>query len=447
MTNPSRDLYQKYDRPGPRYTSYPPVPFWNRTPRVDQWLGHIQSNYSVEDGLDLYIHIPFCQSLCWYCGCFRTITKNKDRGDAYVDYLLKEWQHYHNAIDDIKLHSLHFGGGTPTFLRPKTLKRLLLAFKDYKLDSFIGSIEVDPRTCEMEHLEVLSEFGIKRISMGIQDFDPQVQKAINRNQSFEMVKKLVNEVRNHQFESMNFDLIYGLPRQNWQTISDTISKVIELRPDMIAFYSYAHLPDRLKNQRLINEADLPSGLEKRELYEKGKAMLLEHEYIEVGLDHFAKKDSYLGKAVIQKKLKRNFMGYTDKKTPILIALGVSAISNSPQSFVQNEKELEQYFKMLDVGVLPIAKGHILTASDKLIDEIIQTLMCNKEVKLNLLEQHPLWKQISSKIIEMQKDGLVVIDQEMLFMTPEGGPFLRNIAMLFDEYLKRNQSNARFSQTV
>jgi oxygen-independent coproporphyrinogen-3 oxidase len=443
----SEELFQKYDRPGPRYTSYPPVPFWNRAPSQDEWLKHLSANYSSRDGLDLYIHIPFCQSLCWYCGCFRTITKNKNKGDAYVDYLLKEWGHYQTAIPDIRLHSIHFGGGTPTFLKPQTLKRLLKVFTKDKLNNFIGSIEVDPRTCEPEHLNVLQEFGVKRISMGIQDFDPDVQAAINRHQSFELVKKIVNEVRARHFESINFDLIYGLPRQNWQTVSNTIYKVIELGPDLIAFYSYAHLPDRLKNQRLIKEAELPTGHEKRELYDKGKSLLLEHGYTEVGLDHFAKKDSYLAKAVAQKKLKRNFMGYTDTKTPNLIALGVSAISNTPQSFVQNEKDLKAYFAMLDDEKLPIVKGHVLTKSDRLIDEIIHQLMCNHEVKLPLLQQHPLWHDIVLEIHEMQKDGLVDIKENRLIMTPMGGPFLRNVAMVFDEYLRTAQSENRFSRTI
>jgi oxygen-independent coproporphyrinogen-3 oxidase len=443
-----RDLYQKYDKAGPRYTSYPPVPFWQGPPSELDWMEHIKKHFNPKQGVDLYIHIPYCQTLCWYCGCFRTISKDLDKGDVYTEYLLKEWDHYIKAIPEIRLHSLHFGGGTPTFLKPQTLKKLLATLAPYQNENFLGSIEVDPRTCELEHLEVLSEFGVKRISMGIQDFDPEVQAAINRHQSFDMVKHLVGQIRERKFNSVNFDLIYGLPKQNTRTIRSTIEKVIELQPDLIAFYSYAHLPDKLKNQRLIKDEDLPSGVEKRELYELGRELLFSQGYVEVGLDHFARKDSYLGQAAIEKRLKRNFMGYTDEKTPNLIALGVSSISNSPESFVQNEKDIKRYFEFLDEGKLPITKGHIMSDHDKLIDEIIHELMCNKQLSVSQLDGHPHYDAVMEELQSMEQDGLLDFNNDMIVLTPSGQPFLRNVAMVFDQYLKKQTSDTpRFSRTI
>ncbi len=443
------DLYKKYDVSGPRYTSFPPVPFWSKIPTQNQWFSHINETYSCEDGVDIYLHIPYCEKLCWYCGCHRTISKDKSKGDTYANYLAKEWKIYLENLNelDLKVHSMHFGGGTPTFLEPEVLDELLREFSSYFKDNFIGAMELDPRTCKPEHLDVLEKHKFKRISMGIQDFDEGVQKAINREQSFKMVTDLVERVRNHSFNSINFDLIYGLPKQTKATITDTIKKVNTLSPDLIAFYSYAHLPDRLKNQRLISEDELPTGEEKRALYELGRELLLENDYIEIGLDHFARKDSYLGKAFLEKRMQRSFMGYTDGKTPILLALGVSAISNTTESFIQNEKEVKDYFKDLDEGRLPIIKGHVLSADDKFTRDLINELMCVGEIDIQEIEKNKYHEIVVSELKEMQKDGLISIENNILKITEEGHPFLRNVAMRFDFYLRDQREKVRFSRTI
>jgi oxygen-independent coproporphyrinogen III oxidase len=439
------NLFEKYDIAGPRYTSYPPVPFWSTTPSQNQWVSFVKAHTE----LDLYIHIPFCEKLCWYCGCHRTITKNKNRADDYVDYIIKEWQLYIKLLgpEQIKINSIHFGGGTPTFLRPNTLKRLLSHFSPFLQSEFIGAIEVDPRTCHEDHLQVLSQFGFTRISMGIQDFDPKVQDAINRHQPFDLVEKLVDKIREFQFRSINFDLIYGLPRQNECTIATTITQVKKLNPDMIAFYSYAHLPDRLKNQRLINEADLPSGKDKRKLYEIGRDLLFKSGYLEIGLDHFAKEGSYLAIAKNERLLQRSFMGYTDKKTPLLIGLGVSAISSSNDCFIQNEKETSDYMRLLDEGNFPFCKGHVLSPKDKEVAKIINQLMCDGHAFVEKIISDGEKAQMRKELQEMQNDGLIEFDESEVRMTEQGHPFLRNVAMVFDFHLRNQQNQTRFSRTI
>ena len=357
-------LIKKYNRAGPRYTSYPPVPFWNNAPDEIQWLEHIKKAYHEDTGIDLYVHVPFCESLCYYCGCNRTITKNHEVEDHYLSTLLKEWSIYKEKLGiNPKINSLHFGGGTPTFLSPKNLESLITNLLQNKSKSFIGSIEIDPRTCKEEHIKVLARNEIKRVSLGIQDFDILVQKAINRNQSPAMVEDLLIKLRANGLTSINFDLIYGLPKQSSNSISNTIKIVSKMKPDLIAFYSYAHLPEKIKNQRLIAENDLPSPELKRELYELGKKLLIENGYVDVGMDHFALPSSFLYQAMVNKKLHRNFMGFVDKKSPILIGLGPSSISDTSFSFIQNAKDLKTYDNKVNAGKIPFEIGHTLNKYD------------------------------------------------------------------------------------
>lgn len=442
------ELIQKYNRPGPRYTSYPPVPFWNKTPSESEWLENIKTSYQEDIGVDLYVHVPFCESLCYYCGCNRTITKNHGVEDFYLAALLKEWAIYKERLGfDLKINSLHFGGGTPTFLSPKNLEKLITTLLQNRSDSFIGSIEIDPRTCKDEHLEVLSRQGIERVSLGIQDFDPSVQKAINRDQSPEMVESLVSKLRFKNFKSINFDLIYGLPKQSINTISDTMKIVSKMKPDLIAFYSYAHLPDRIKNQRLINEADLPSPELKRELYELGKKLLMENGYVDVGMDHFALPTSFLYQAMMDKKLDRNFMGYVDKKSTILIGLGPTSISDSSLSFVQNIKDVKAYEKMIHAGNLPFELGHTHNNNDLLIQEIILEMMCHHEIDIQNAEALPYWQEIQTELSAFQKDGIIEIENNQIKITALGKGFVRNVAMSFDYHLREQTTKVKFSQTI
>jgi len=441
------ELLKKYNQQGPRYTSYPAVPFWKGAPKETQWIADLKEEKIQQKGVDIYVHIPFCESLCFYCGCHRKITKDKSLGSEYVEYLKKEWDLYLQNLGDIKINSFHLGGGSPTFLTPGDLSRLLSYFRPYFSDNgFIGSIEIDPRACTNEHLFIAKNNGLERISLGIQDFEPKVQKSINRVQSFEMVGSLVQKIRRMKFQSLNFDLIYGLPNQDKDSVAKTIKLVLLLSPDLIAYYGYAHVPWKVPNQKLINEEDLPEGEEKRALFETGRNILQSSKYIEVGFDHFAKSDSYLGKAFIEGKLKRNFMGYTDKKSDILIGLGVSSISNSRGIMIQNEKDVKKYYKDLDEGNLPIVNGHVRTQKDIIINDIIQDIMCCSKASLHSLDMDGGMK---AGIEELESDGLVKCLKDNLEVTDLGRTFLRNIAMVFDQYLKKPEKPEKpmFSRTI
>jgi oxygen-independent coproporphyrinogen-3 oxidase len=437
----------KYNRPGPRYTSYPPLPFWSNPPDQETWIAHVKHLYESEKGIDLYVHIPYCESLCYYCGCSRTITKDHSVEEHFISLVLNEWKLYEKKFGFIPLvHSLHFGGGTPTFLSPANLNKLMKALLINKTPHFIGSIEIDPRTCSSEHLDVFVENEIRRISLGIQDFDPEVQKLINRYQSKEMVQELVDKIRNRGISSINFDLIYGLPGQTHETIDNTMQIVSELKPDIIAFYSYAHLPEKIKNQRLIKD-DLLLGPElKNQLHQRGRSLLLEYGYTEIGIDHFALPTSYLYKAQAMNQLHRNFMGHVDKKSNILIGLGPSSISDSSMSFIQNSKEMKDYESKILGDELPIEKGHTHTDVDLYIQDIIMKIMCQKTIILGkgIL---PYAEEVMQDLNEFQKDGIVEINNNELKITNEGKIFTRNIAMAFDFYLRQKTNTTRFSQII
>lgn len=441
------DLIKKYNRPGPRYTSYPPVPFWKNTPDETTWISHLKSRYDETKGIDLYVHVPFCESLCYYCGCSRTITKNHGVEDPYLNMVLKEWELYQKKLGlTPKVNSLHFGGGTPTFLSPENLNRLMKTLLANKTSDFIGSIEIDPRTCTREHLDVLVENGIKRVSLGIQDFDSEVQKIINRTQPVKLVESLVNLIRDKGIKSINFDLIYGLPGQTIETITETIRHVKDMNPDLIAFYSYAHLPGKIKNQKLIPEDKLPSPELKRALYEEGKKLLHEAGYTDIGMDHFAKPHSYLYEAREENKLHRNFMGYVDKKSPILLGLGPTSISDSGPSFMQNAKDLKEYETLLSQDKLPIEKGHTHTKEDLLAGEIIMELMCKEKISI---QGHilPYWEEIIEELSAFVDDGIIELQNDEIRVTDSGKPFVRNVAMTFDTYLRNESQKVRFSQTI
>ncbi len=445
---PLNELIQKYNRPAPRYTSYPPVPYWSNAPDEQRWISHLKTTYGESRGIDLYVHVPFCESLCYYCGCNRTITKNHDIEKKYLALVLSEWELYKKKLGFLpKVNSLHFGGGTPTFLSANNLEILMLALLENKSDNFVGSVEIDPRTVKEDHFKTFKKYGISRISLGIQDFDVVVQRAINRMQSPELVKKLVNDLRSQQFDSINFDLIYGLPKQTVNSIKETFEIVCELMPDLIAFYSYAHLPDRIKNQKLINENDLPSPSEKRDLYLAGKKILEEKGYVEIGMDHFALPGSSLHKAMIEKNLHRNFMGYVDKKSNILIGLGTTSISDSSLSFVQNAKDYKTYEQMIQKNKLPLTSGHTHSSDDLIIQELLLKLMCQHEVDLGNTESIPFWKEIKSELVEFQNDGLIDLCDGKLRMKTCGKGFVRNVALSFDFHYRTKTTSAKFSQSI
>lgn len=442
------ELINKYNRPGPRYTSYPPVPFWENAPTETQWISHVKTVYEESKGIDLYVHVPYCESLCYYCGCSRVITRNHDVEDVYLALVIKEWELYQEKLGFTPaVNSLHFGGGTPTFLSPKNLNKLIKTLLVNKLETFVGSIEIDPRTCQTEHLKVLQENNISRLSLGIQDFDPIVQKTINRDQSPQMVEGLVGKIREKGFASLNFDLIYGLPKQTLDSITKTFEIVNKMKPDLIAFYSYAHLPDKIKNQRLIPAQDLPSPELKRELYEHGKKLLIENGYVDVGIDHFALPSSYLYQAKVNRNLHRNFMGYVDKKSPILIGLGPTSISDSSMSFIQNIKDVKDYEAKINQNCLPIEKGHTHSVKDVMVQNIILDLMCNGEVSLEASKDIPYWDEIQKELGTFQEDGIVKLEHDHLAISNLGVGFVRNVAMCFDFHLRKQRTITKFSQTI
>ncbi len=450
-------LIQKYNVPGPRYTSYPTVPYWDpQTLDIPIWKKSLQRSFSESnqsEGISLYIHLPFCESMCTFCGCNKRITKRHSVEDIYLDYLEKEWGMYLSLFDKKPIiKELHLGGGTPTFFSAKNLERLI---KIINTGSIIHakakfSLEGHPNYTSHEQLKTLSNLGFKRISFGVQDYDKKVQIAIHRIQSFEQVKTITEQARSQSFDSICHDLIYGLPFQTMAALTDTIAKTISIRPDRIALYSYAHVPWIKGNgQRGFKEDDIPKDAEKRSLYEYAKKALLKEGYVEIGMDHFALPSDDLYISMQENTLHRNFMGYSDSKTQLMIGLGVSSISDSWYSFAQNEKKLEDYYARIDKNELPIFRGHHLNEEDIWIRRQILNIMCQMKTDLsNPPIDQADFNQIINGLEEVKKDGFILIENEKLLVKEEGKPFIRNICMSFDLLLKRAQPNKPiFSLTI
>ncbi|HKG12780.1 MAG TPA: oxygen-independent coproporphyrinogen III oxidase, partial [Pyrinomonadaceae bacterium] len=387
MIDTVNDLLKKYDVPGPRYTSYPTILHWETTPTAEEWIesvGHgLDETERLGEGAAVYVHIPFCRSLCTYCGCNSRITQSRTVGDPYVNAILKEWELYLTALDrknPIPLAEMHLGGGTPTFLSPAELERMIggiLRGVRRTTDSEF-SVESDPRVTTRGHLDTLARLGFTRLSLGVQDFDPRVQQAVNRIQSEEQVRAVTEDARAAGFTSVNYDLIYGLPFQTRASVAQTVEVVRRHRPDRIAFYAYAHVPWFKPGQRHFTEADLPRGDEKRALYELGRAMLEEAGYEEIGMDHFALPTDSLAEAARVGGLHRNFMGYTSRHVAPLFGLGVSSIGDSWTAFAQNEKVVEKYAERVRKGELPIFRGHVLDEEDLVLRRHILNLMTRFE---------------------------------------------------------------------
>ena len=448
-------LIRKYNIAGPRYTSYPTVPYWEADHfNSEKWKEKVIETFEStnEEGISLYIHLPFCESLCTYCGCNTRITINHKVEEPYTDTVLREWKMYLDLFPSRpKIKEIHLGGGTPTFFSSENLEKLINGiFVDAdRTEKFEFGIEGHPNYTKPEQLQVLYNLGFRRLSFGIQDFDPRVQEIVNRLQSFEQVKSITEAAREIGFESINYDLIYGLPLQTKQSIIDTVEKVRQLKPDRIAFYSYAHVPWIKPGQRKFTELDLPKDEEKRALYELGRTMLEESGYIEIGMDHFALKSDTLFKATELKTLHRNFMGYTTTTTKLLVGLGVSSIGDSWNAFAQNVKVFEDYVRIVNDGQLPVFRGHFLSEEDLILRQHILNIMCRFNTswkKEN--EQHASLYEGLERLDEMVKDGLLVIEPFELYVTEKGRPFVRNICMALDARLWRNQpKTAIFSSTV
>lgn len=454
-----RALVEKYDRPGPRYTSYPTAPQFHTAFAVENYQQAVARSNQERPitPLSIYVHVPFCQSLCYYCACNKIITHKKQRAAEYLDYLKKEIKLQAQLFDKSrKVTQLHLGGGTPTYLSNEQLAELMdYLAEQFNLDSSEQrqfSLEVDPRTITPEQLKGLATLGFNRLSFGVQDFDLQVQTAVNRVQSEDQVIALMQAAREAGFKSISVDLIYGLPLQTVDSFNQTLNKIIALKPDRIAAYSYAHLPQLVKAQRMINPADMPPPERKLELLELTIARLCAAGYIYIGMDHFAHPDDELAIAQREGSLQRNFQGYSTHADCDLIGLGVSSIGKVSTTYSQNVKELSQYYALLNEDKLPLLRGYQLNDDDVLRRAVISSLMCHNHINIEQIEQrfnidfNRYFADAIAELSEHVADGLVEITEKEIILLPKGNLMMRTAAMAFDAYLGKNQ-RGNFSRTV
>jgi len=457
MLKPASSLVQKYNVPGPRYTSYPTVPYWEEASfSSEAWQQSLQRAFAesnASEGISLYIHLPFCESLCTFCGCHKRVTKRHEVEQPYIQAVLKEWDLYCQLLPDRPMiKEIHLGGGTPTFFSVAHLQQLIqgILAKATVAPEHEFSFEGHPNNTTREHLQALYDLGFRRVSYGVQDYNEKVQKAIHRIQPYEHVQRVTEWARDIGYTSISHDLVFGLPFQNLDDVLHTIQQTTQLNPDRLAFYSYAHVPWIKGNgQRGFKDDDVPKDELKRTLYEEGKKKLLAHGYHEIGMDHFALKSDAMYQAFQQGSLHRNFMGYTASKTQLMIGLGLSSISDSWYSFAQNEKTLEDYYARLEQNEIPVFRGHVLTAEDLMIRRHILNLMCSFQTLWAEPEmQFPELPEVLKQLEEMQEDGLLTLFEDHLQVTEQGKPFVRNICMAFDLRLKRKVPSTRiFSMTI
>lgn len=451
-------MIRKYDTPGPRYTSYPTAPQFHEGFTADDYLTEItQTNYGEpERGLSLYFHLPYCDTLCYFCGCNMIITRNRSRVGGYVDYVKKEIDLLRSYILPTRpVNQLHWGGGTPTHLNPDEIADLAA----YIHTSFPvaadaeNSCEIDPRGLTFNHLKALRENGFNRISMGVQDFDERVQRAVNRIQPLDITRQTIDWVRELNYNSINLDLIYGLPFQTAETFRDTVAKTIELNPDRIAVFNYAHVPWMKKHMGLIRAEDIPAAEVKLEILKMTIEMLTDAGYDFIGMDHFAKPNDELAIALREKKLYRNFQGYSTRAGNDLYAFGITAISQLENIYVQNVKTEKEYYTAIDNERLPVLKGYRLTEDDHLRRYVIMHLMCDFELDMKSVEDKfsinfaEYFKTGLEGLTKFTEDGLVTVADNKITVSPFGKMFIRNIAMNFDGFLERKEDKARYSRTV
>ncbi len=448
-------IIQKYNVPIPRYTSYPTVPYWqDNKSSNEEWKACMLKAINdgrTKNGISIYIHLPFCEQLCTYCGCNKRITKNHSVEGVYLEAVLKEWEMYKAVLGiDFTIKEIHLGGGTPTFFSPENLKLLIQNItKDIRIaPDHEFSFEGHPNNTTYAHLKTLFEVGFNRVSFGVQDLNEKVQVAINRVQPFEKTKQVTEWAREIGYTSVNFDLIYGLPFQTLDSIKNTITRVIELKPDRLAFYSYAHVPWTKKSQRAYDENDLPKGKDKFALYTAGKELFLAAGYEDVGMDHFALKDDGLLQCKREGKLHRNFMGYTTNNTEILIGLGVSAISDVYYGYRQNYKTVEEYYEAVNKEDLPIQRGVDLTDEDVLYRQQILNISCKGKTKWD--ESVVITDSGMEKLNDLQADGILQWQPGELKLTLMGWGFLRNVCAVFDKRMNddlKKQDAPKFSQAI
>ena len=453
-----RNLIASLPASGPRYTSYPTADRFHKDFGENEYIETLalRSAGALNKPLSLYIHIPFCDTICYYCGCNKIITKDKTRADEYLDYLEREAELLAPRLNGKNpLAQLHFGGGTPTFLSDGQLDRVFAMIRRHfnLLPDGEYSIEIDPRKVSRETVHHLGRLGFNRMSVGIQDFDPKVQAAVNRIQSVEETRNVIEAAREAGFKSVSVDLIYGLPHQTLDSIKPTIDTVLSLDPDRLALYHYAHLPHIFKPQRRIDTAAVPSSEEKLDILQYAVRRLGEAGYVFIGMDHFAKPDDELSVALREGFLQRNFQGYSTYADCDLVAIGVSAIGKIGGTYEQNERNITDYYAALDAGHLPVMRGYRLTRDDILRRNIIQDLMCRFALDFRVYQDTfaiPFAQYFADELADleqMERLGLVKLKTNGLTVTPKGRFLIRNIAMVFDYHLRHRETTAQYSQTV
>jgi len=452
------ELIKKYDKPGPRYTSYPTAPHFNESFTHENYIDEITKTNQGNNlpDLSLYFHLPFCDTLCYFCGCNMIVTRNRDRIRNYVKYLKLEIDLIRSRLSSERnVAQLHWGGGTPTHLNPDEITDLsshIHTHFDFNPDAETGC-EIDPRELTREHLAALKNGGFNRISMGVQDFNEKVQKAVNRIQPEDLTRQVVAWVREMGFESINLDIMYGLPFQSSDTFEKTVDKVIDINPDRIALFNFAYVPWLKKHQSLIKPDDLPTAEEKLNTLKMSIEKLTDAGYVFIGMDHFAKPEDELAVALREKKLYRNFQGYSTHAGADLYAMGATSISQFGRVYAQNYKKEKKYLAALDKNILPTARGYYLSDDDMLRRRVITKLMCDFELDFNSIEKEfdidfeTYFNWGLGNLKEMIADDLVVIENRSLKVTPMGRMLIRNIAINFDGYIEREEDNARYSRTV
>jgi oxygen-independent coproporphyrinogen-3 oxidase len=453
-----QELIERYDGRGPRYTSYPTALQFSERLGESGYRANALASNAGGAPLSLYVHIPFCHSLCYYCGCNKIVTRNQARVERYMEMLHKEILMQSELFDRSRLtQQLHFGGGTPTYLDNDQMDELMAAlrsafnFDDSEAREF--SIEVDPRTVDADGIKYLTDLGFNRLSLGIQDFDATVQEAVNRMQSYEEVAGLVNAARAADFKSISFDLIYGLPHQNVASFDSTLDRVIGLRPDRLAVYNYAHLPDRFKGQRMINADDIPTPSTKLDILHRTIDRLAEYGYVYIGMDHFALPEDDLVQARGDGTLQRNFQGYSTHGGCDLIGLGVSSISSIGNVYAQNAVTTMEYETLIEDGHLPVKKGIAVDDDDLLRAEVIQALMCYDRLDFDAFDaSHGIdfrdyFKSELERLQPLANDELIELDSNGISITAKGRLLLRCIAMVFDRHLAEIDTDKRFSRAI
>ncbi len=453
----NNDLIKKYDKSGPRYTSYPTAIQFSENFSEQDYFKQVELSNKRNTPLSLYFHIPFCDTICYYCGCNKIVTKNRNHAQPYLDAVYKELALQGSLFKATRIvRQLHWGGGTPTFISHEQMTELMQQTRRHftLLDDDSGeySIELDPREVDVGSITLLRKLGFNRISLGVQDFNPKVQQAVNRIQSYKETRDVIIAARKNEFHSISLDLIYGLPFQTVTSFSETVDKVLDLEPDRLSVFNYAHMPEMFKTQRQINAADLPSAEAKLAILQHVTNKLIDAGYEYIGMDHFAKPTDELAIAQKERKLYRNFQGYSTNSDCDLVALGITSIGKVADSYSQNIKTIKEYTEVVNSDHLPVFRGIALSEDDILRREVINQLICHFELNFKEIEDafsidfSDYFAGELKRLLEMQNDSLLELTKDRILVLPEGKLLIRNICMVFDVYLKKNKEQ-RFSKTI